>query len=110
MGAHHPRVPRHVQRRRLHSKDDKRPADFGTGGRVLVVGGGNSASDLAVEAAATFGSADMSMRSGYWFIPKRIFGIPASELDRVWLPMPVQGLGFKALLRLSYGRYERYGL
>ncbi|MFG2177398.1 flavin-containing monooxygenase [Streptomyces abikoensis] len=96
--------------RQLHSRDYRRPADFGTGGRVLVVGGGNSASDLAVEAAATFGSADLSMRSGYWFIPKTIFGIPASELDRVWLPMPLQRLGFKALLRLSYGRYEQYGL
>lgn len=96
--------------RQLHSKDYKRPADFGDGGRVLVVGGGNSASDLAVEAAATFGHADLSMRSGYWFIPKTIFGIPASEWDRVWLPMSVQRLGFKVLLRLSYGKYERYGL
>lgn len=96
----------------LHSKGYKRPADFGTdtGTRVLVVGGGNSASDLAVEAAATFGGADLSMRSGYWFIPKTIFGIPASEWDRVWLPMPLQRLVFKALLRLSSGRYERYGL
>ncbi|SDI87705.1 Flavin-binding monooxygenase-like [Actinokineospora alba] len=96
--------------RQTHSKDYKRPADFGDGGRVLVVGAGNSAGDLAVEAAATFGGADLSMRSGYWFIPKTIFGIPASEWDRVWLPMPVQRLGFKILLRLSYGRYERYGL
>ncbi|MCC3769768.1 NAD(P)/FAD-dependent oxidoreductase [Streptomyces sp. UNOC14_S4] len=105
-----PAYPGTFSGRQLHSKDYKRPADFGTGGRVLVVGGGNSASDLAVEAAATFGGADLSMRSGYWFIPKTIFGIPASEWDRVWLPMPLQRLGFKALLRLSYGRYERYGL
>lgn len=105
-----PRYPGMFTGGQVHSKDYKRPADFGPGGRVLVVGGGNSASDLAVEAAATFGTADMSMRSGYWFIPKTIFGIPASEWDRVWLPMPVQRLGFKILLRLSYGRYERYGL
>ncbi|MFK0251475.1 hypothetical protein ACIQUM_42815 [Amycolatopsis azurea] len=72
--------------------------------------GGNSASDLAVEAAATFGVSDLSMRSGYWFLPKTIFGVPSSEWDRVWLSMPVQRQVFKILLRLSYGRYERYGL
>lgn len=94
----------------LHSKDYKRPADFGTGGRVLVVGAGNSASDLAVEASATFGSADISMRGGYWFIPKTIFGIPSSELDRVWVPLALQRPVFKFLLRLSYGSYRRYGL
>lgn len=96
--------------RQLHSKDYKRPADFGDGGRVLVVGGGNSASDLAVEAAATFGQADVSMRRGYWFIPKTIFGVPASEWDRVWVPLAVQRPLFKLLLRLSYGNYRRYGL
>lgn len=94
----------------LHSKQYKRPADFGSGERVLVVGAGNSASDLAVEAAATFGRADISMRRGYWFIPKTIFGIPSSELDRVRLPMAVQRPLFAALLRLSYGPYRRYGL
>ncbi|WP_235682815.1 flavin-containing monooxygenase [Mycolicibacterium alvei] len=60
----------------LHSKDYKRPEDFGPGSRVLVVGAGNSASDIAVEASATFGTADISMRRGYWFLPKTIFGIP----------------------------------
>lgn len=105
-----PQYPGTFTGRQLHSKDYRRPEDFGDGGRVLVVGGGNSASDLAVEAAATFGSADMSMRSGYWFIPKTIFGIPSSEWDRVWVPLPIMRAGTKVLLRLSYGRYERYGL
>lgn len=107
---HLPTYPGEFTGRQLHSKDYKRPADLGPGGRVLVVGAGNSASDLAVEASATFGSADISMRRGYWFIPKTIFGIPSSEWDRVWLPMPVMRAGFKQLLRLSYGDYQRYGL
>ena len=105
-----PTYPGEFAGRRLHSKDYKRPADFGDGGRVLVVGAGNSASDLAVEAAATFGQADISMRRGYWFIPKTIFGIPSSEWDRVWMPLWLQRAGFKVLLRLSYGSYRRYGL
>ncbi|MFC5719407.1 flavin-containing monooxygenase [Streptomyces gamaensis] len=105
-----PRYPGVFAGRQLHSKDYGRPADFGDGGRVLVVGGGNSASDLAVEAAAAFGTADISLRRGYWFIPKTIFGIPSSEWDRVRLPMPVQRAGFRVLLWLSQGDVRRYGL
>lgn len=105
-----PVYPGRFAGRQLHSKDYKRPADFGDGGRVLVVGAGNSASDVAVEAAGTFGRADISMRSGYWFIPKTIFGVPSSEFDRVWAPLAVQRPVFKLLLRLSYGSYRRYGL
>ncbi|MGC5024549.1 flavin-containing monooxygenase [Tsukamurella sp. DT100] len=107
---HLPQYPGEFTGKQLHSKDYKRPADFAEGGRVLVVGAGNSASDIAVEASATFGSADISMRRGYWFIPKTMFGVPASELDRVWIPMPLQRTAFKAMLRLSHGDYERYGL
>jgi hypothetical protein len=105
-----PIYPGEFTGRQLHSKDYKRPEDFGAGPNVLVVGAGNSASDIAVEAAASFGSADLSMRRGYWFIPKSIFGIPSSEWDRVWWPMPIQRFGFRQLLRLSYGDYRRYGL
>ncbi|MGB6243549.1 flavin-containing monooxygenase [Gordonia sp. (in: high G+C Gram-positive bacteria)] len=104
-----PTYPGEFTGRQLHSKDYKRPADF-DGERVLVVGAGNSASDIAVEASATFGSADISMRRGYWFIPKTIAGVPSSELDRVWMPMALQRIGFKVLLRMSYGDYRRYGL
>ena len=93
----------------VHSKDYKGPEDF-AGQRVLVVGAGNSASDIAVEASATFGTADVSMRRGYWFIPKTLFGIPSSEWDRVWLPMPLQRAAFRQMLRLNYGDYRRYGL
>ena len=96
--------------RQLHSKDYRRPEDFGAGSRVLVVGAGNSASDLAVEAAATFGRADLSMRRSYWFFPKTIFGIPASEWDRVWMPLWLQRIGMETMLWLSFGNYRRYGL
>ncbi|KXP04130.1 monooxygenase [Tsukamurella pseudospumae] len=93
----------------LHSKDYKNPADL-SGRRVLVVGAGNSASDIAVEASAAVGTADVSMRRGYWFIPKTLFGVPSSEWDRIWWPIPLQRTVFKQALRLSYGDYRRYGL
>lgn len=107
---HTPTYPGTFTGRQLHSKDYKRPADFGVGDRVLVVGAGNSASDLAVEAASTFGRADISMRGGYWFMPKTFLGIPASDWDQRWLPAPLLRAGTKVLLRMSYGDYRRYGL
>ena len=96
--------------RQIHSKDYMRPDDLGEDSRVLVVGGGNSGADLAVEAAQTFGSCELSMRGGLWYIPKTIAGIPASEWDRVWLPLAVMRLGMRLLLATQWGRYQWYGL
>lgn len=96
--------------REIHSKDYKRPEDLGDGARVLVVGGGNSGADLAVEAAHAGGTCDLSMRGGLWYIPKTIAGIPASEWDRVWLPLPVMRVGMRALLATHWGRYQWHGL
>jgi len=93
----------------IHSKDYRRPDDL-DGGRVLVVGGGNSGCDIAVEAAKELGGADISLRRGYWFLPKTIFGIPTAELDRPGFPVWAQRLFLRVMLRIVYGRYERYGL
>jgi cation diffusion facilitator CzcD-associated flavoprotein CzcO len=104
-----PAYPGQFAGRTLHAADYKRPDDL-AGPRVLVVGAGNSACDLVVDAAAAFGGADVSVRSGSWFVPKTLFGIPASELDRWWLPTPVAKVMLKAGLRIVFGRPERYGL
>ena len=50
------------------------------GKRVLVVGGGNSACDIAVDAVTRASRVFLSVRRGYWFIPKHIFGMPADAL------------------------------
>lgn len=93
----------------LHSKDYKRIADL-EGERVLVVGGGNSACDVAVEAAGAFGSADLSVRRGYWFLPKSFLGIPLAEWDKPLLPLWLQRRVVKLIARLTFGSYKRYGL
>lgn len=105
-----PTYPGEFSGHQIHSKDYKRPSDLGEGARVLVVGGGNSGADLTVEAAQSFGHCDLSMRSGLWYIPKSIAGLPASELDRVWLPVPLMRAGMRALLATQWGRYQWYGL
>jgi Flavin-binding monooxygenase-like len=93
----------------MHSKDYKRP-EILAGKRVLVIGGGNSACDVAVEASRHAASAHISMRRGYWFLPKTMLGVPMVEMLRPWMPVSVQRAAVKALVRVIVGRYEDYGL
>lgn len=95
----------------LHSRDYKRADPF-AGKQVLVVGAGNSACDIAVDIGRVAERVCLSMRRGYYIIPKIMFGRPidvlyakARKLPRS-LIQPVMG----ALLRLSVGPYEKYGL
>src|SRR5688572_14537266 len=78
---------RHVQTYR--SPDELR------GKRVLIVGLGNSGADIACDAARVAGAAYVSVRRGYHFVPKHIFGMPADvfahqgpRLPR-WLETPI---------------------
>jgi hypothetical protein len=93
----------------LHSKDYKRPDQL-RGKRVLVVGGGNSGCDVASEAARVSEYCAWSLRRGYWFMPKTVFGVPAVELTRPGIPLFVQRAAVKAMLRIVVGPYSKYGL
>jgi len=57
----------------LHSSDYKRPADIAPGD-VLVVGGGNSAAQLAVELAASHRVTVVAPQP-LWYLPEEILGI-----------------------------------
>jgi uncharacterized NAD(P)/FAD-binding protein YdhS len=112
--GHHwcPRMPAYPGRfdgELLHSKQYKRPEQL-RGKRVLVIGGGNSACDIAVEASRFAETAHVSMRRGYWFMPKTFLGVPSIELMRPWMPPIAQRLLVKAMVRVVVGPYERYGL
>lgn len=107
-----PRVPEYPGRftgRTLHSAAYKRPDDL-LGPRVLVVGVGNSACDLATDAAGMFGTADISVRNGAWFVPKSLLGRPISELDRWWMPTFVGKALLKTGVRVVFGAAGDYGL
>jgi hypothetical protein len=93
----------------IHSKDYKDPAQL-AGKRVLVIGGGNSACDVASEAARVGQSCDLSLRRGYWFLPKSLLGKPLVEALPLWLPVGVQRLILRAALKVIFGDYRRYGL
>lgn len=114
--GHHwrPRMPEYPGRftgTLLHSHDYKRAAPF-AGQRVLVIGGGNSACDVAVETARVSAVTDLSWRRGYWIVPKFIFGLPADVVAQRtrWLPRAVRGWLNARLLRLLQGANGQYGL
>lgn len=93
----------------IHSKDYKDPDQI-RDKRVLVIGGGNSACDITAEAARVGASAHLSLRRGYWFMPKTFYGVPTSELLTTKLPVWMQRIYLRVLLRIVVGDYRTYGL
>ncbi|MFT5509104.1 MAG: cation diffusion facilitator CzcD-associated flavoprotein CzcO [Hyphomicrobiaceae bacterium] len=104
-----PIIPGNFSGEYFHSKD-YHCADQLAGKRVLVIGAGNSAHDIACDAARVGASCDMSMRSGYWFMPKTAFGRPLTDLPIWWLPVPLQRLVLRGIISVMIGDYRRYGL
>ena len=108
----YPEYPGNYTGKYLHSHYFKGVDDSWREKRVLVIGAGNSACDIAVEAARITKSVDMSMRSPQWFFPKFIFGQPGDVFAARsrWLPKKLRQYGLKILVRLIQGPYSRYGL
>ena len=76
-----PKYPGEFAGEFMHSKDYRTPAQL-IGQRVLVIGGGNSACDIAAEAARVSKTARISLRRGYWFLPKTLFGNTFGGIDQ----------------------------
>lgn len=95
----------------IHSCDYREPSLF-AGKRVLVVGCGNSGVDIACDAAATARSTVLSMRRGYWFIPKHMFGKPSDVFAHGGprLPLRLEQAVLGGLLRLLVGDLRNFGL
>jgi hypothetical protein len=93
----------------IHSKDYKHPDQL-RGKKVLVIGGGNSACDLAAEAARVGSKCVLSMRESVWFIPKSFAGFPVVDLIKWWMPQWFQRLITYGIIRLTFGAHEKYGL
>ena len=118
--GHHwkPRYPSYPGRftgKFIHSHDFKRAKPF-AGKRVLVIGAGNSACDVAVETSRVSESTDISMRRGYWIVPKFLFGVPADHLhnrsERLlgFVPYRWRIRMLQWLLKLMNGPNRKYGM
>lgn len=106
-----PEVPGSFDGEVMHSVDYRDPSLF-RGKRVLIVGAGNSACDIACDAAANADAAFISMRRGYHFIPKHIFGQPADVFGARsnWMPFKIRRFFFERILKALNGDLTRLGL
>jgi cation diffusion facilitator CzcD-associated flavoprotein CzcO len=82
--------------------------------RVLVLGIGNSACDIAVETSRVSERTFLAMRRGAHIVPKYLFGMPTDHLTTSWLaaktPFWFQRWSFQLMLRLARGKVTDYGL
>jgi hypothetical protein len=93
----------------LHSAQYSTPEIF-EGKRVLIVGAGNSGCDIAVDAVHRAASVDLSVRRGYYFVPRYLFGRPSDTLNQGRpLPRPIKQAIDSRLLRLFTGDPQRFG-
>ncbi|MBM7059232.1 NAD(P)-binding domain-containing protein [Pseudomonas sp. UL073] len=105
-----PRLPGEFGGELLHSSEYCSPAVF-EGKRVLVVGCGNSACDIAVDAVHRAASVDLSVRRGYYFLPKFILGKPTDTFGgAIKLPRPLKQKLDGLLVRALVGKPSQYGL
>lgn len=95
----------------IHSHQFKRAAPF-TDKRVLVIGGGNSACDVAVETSRVSTKTSISWRRGYRIIPKFALGKPTDKLGENlgWLPLGIRNLLSELIVKILVGKNEVYGL
>lgn len=96
----------------IHSHHYK-SADGYEGKRVLVVGFGNSAVDIATETSRVSEITYLSVRRGAHVIPKYIAGQPVDRLSKPStsrLPPTVQRWLFAPLIRVVQGKMSDYGL
>ncbi len=95
----------------LHSHEYKKASVF-QGKRVLIVGGGNSACDVAVEIARVSPKTCISMRRGYHIFPKFVFGKPVDHAvtKTKWMPSWLRQKFFSVVIRALQGRYAKYNL
>jgi hypothetical protein len=95
-----------------HSSTFRHPEEF-KGRRVLIVGAGNSGVDIACDAALNADTAFLSVRRGYRFIPKHVFGVPLDVFINEGGELPA-GITVpadpSALIDALVGDLTRYGL
>ena len=105
-----PSLPGEFAGQIIHSAQYRSPSVF-KDKRVLIVGCGNSGADIAVDAVHHAKSVDMSLRRGYYFLPKFIRGKPTDTLGgKLKLPRALKQKMDAALIRLIVGKPSDYGL
>jgi thioredoxin reductase len=97
----------------IHSHRYRTPEPF-AGKRVLVLGIGNSACDVAADCSQVATRTLLAMRRGTHIVPKYLFGRPTDHLTLIRLgtraPLRLQSFAVALLLRIAQGKVTSYGL
>ena len=95
----------------LHSHQYKKAAPFANK-KVLVIGGGNSACDVAVETSRVSTITAISWRRGYRIIPKFLMGKPTDvfAIKMNFLPIFLRNLLAGFIAHINNGSNKIYGL
>ncbi len=105
-----PPIPGSFDGEQIHAHDYKQPSQL-AGRRVVVVGMGNSAMDIAVDASYHALSTTLVARRGVHVVPKYILGRPLDAGVRPSrMPFPWLLRGMQLLTRVTVGPMDRYGL
>ncbi|CAN5471232.1 NAD(P)-binding domain-containing protein [soil metagenome] len=108
-----PAFPGELHGHVTHAHRYKTPEGY-EGKRVLVLGIGNSACDIAVETSRVSEQTFIAMRRGAWVIPKYFGSTPSDELAPEWLssrlPFALQRWVFARRIKTTNGRPQDFGL
>jgi hypothetical protein len=96
--------------RQLHAHEYIEPSIF-EGKNVVVLGMGNSAMDIAVEASYVANTTFLAARRGAWIIPKYLFGRPTDHFKNdPRVPFKIRQKVVQRLVKLHTGDLTKYGL
>lgn len=106
-----PEYPGEYSGQFMHSHHYKKADPF-KDKKVLVIGGGNSACDVAVETSRVSAKTSISWRRGYRIIPKFFFGLPSDIVGArsSWIPIKIRSWLNDLLLKIMIGSNRLYGL
>ena len=105
-----PRFPGSFDGVEMHSHAYEDPEPF-RGKRVVVLGMGNSAMDIAVESSEVAERTYLAARRGAWILPKYFFGRPADTLPLdPRIPFEARRRVVELILKMTIGSPTDYGL
>ncbi|MEL6192356.1 MAG: NAD(P)-binding domain-containing protein [Bacteroidota bacterium] len=108
----HPQIEGEFEGEYIHSFAYKDSSVF-KGKRVLIIGAGNSGCDIACDAAKEADKAFISLRRGYYFLPKYTLGMP-SDLFKEKFSIPFKALDTRIseflLNKVFVGKLSHFGL